>query len=47
MTMPRYSVLETILVDNPDFDSLEKLTEQIEQKAFLEMEIIIEYLKRL
>jgi len=30
--MPRYSIFEVILVDNPDFDDLETLTESIKNK---------------
>lgn len=43
--MPRYSVLETILVDNPDFDSLDSLTQEIEAKAMSEVDTIIIYLQ--
>jgi hypothetical protein len=30
--MPQYSIFEVILVDNPDFDDLDTLTESIKNK---------------
>ncbi len=32
---PRYSILETVLIDNPNFNDLEKLSKQIEDKLVL------------
>ncbi|WP_417888127.1 DUF7000 family protein [Zunongwangia sp.] len=45
--MPEYSILETILVEKPDFNNLDKLTEQIETKMIKASEEILDYLKTL
>lgn len=44
--MPLYSVLETIIIQTPDFNDLSGLTKEIEKKAFSEIEEIVEYLKK-
>lgn len=43
--IPKYSILETTLVENPDFNHLDKLTEQIETKIIKVSEEILDYLK--
>lgn len=43
--MPRYSVLETVLVEEPDFDNLDKLTKEIEAKAGAFSGEILTYIK--
>lgn len=43
--MPRYSVLEVILMDHPDFNKLDTLTQKIEDKAIKISNEIIDYLK--
>ena len=45
--MPKYSILETTLVENPDFNNLDKLTEQIETKIIKASDEILDYLKTL
>ena len=45
--MPKYSILETTLVENPDFNNLNKLTEQIETKMIKASDEILDYLKTL
>ena len=45
--MPVYSILEAVLVENPDFNNLAKLTEQIETKMITTSEEILDYLKTL
>nr|WP_243754724.1 hypothetical protein [Flavobacterium jejuense] len=45
--MPKYSILETTLVENPDFNNLDKLTEQIETKMIRASDEILDYLKTL
>ena len=45
MEMPKYSILETILVENPDFNNLNVLTEQIESKMIKVSDEILDYLK--
>ncbi|WP_221404867.1 DUF7000 family protein [Roseivirga seohaensis] len=45
--MPAYSILEAVLVENPDFNNLAKLTEQIEAKMITTSEEILNYLKTL
>ncbi len=44
-TMPKYSVLEVILVENPNFNELDNLTSKIEKEAILLTEEIIDYIK--
>lgn len=46
-TMPKYSVLETVLVEQPDFESLDILSAQIGRVAFTQVEEIITHLKTL
>lgn len=43
--MPKYSVLEDILVENPDFNNLELLTKQIENRTIQISDEIISHLK--
>ena len=45
--MPEYSILEAVLVEKPDFNNLDKLTEQIETKMIKASEEILDYLKTL
>ncbi len=45
--MPEYSILEVALVENPDFNNLDKLTEQIETKMSKASDEILDYLKTL
>lgn len=45
--IPKYSILETTLVKNPDFNNLDKLTEQIESKMINASNEILDYLKTL
>lgn len=44
-TRPQYSILETVLIDKPNFKDLEKLTKQIESKLISITSEIIEYIK--
>lgn len=43
--MPKYSILETILVENPDFNDLDKLNDEIESKMIQASEEILDHLK--
>lgn len=43
-SMPKYSVLEAVLVDNPDFDNINELTAQISSAADELAQEIIEYI---
>ncbi|MBU2940180.1 hypothetical protein KO494_11595 [Lacinutrix sp. C3R15] len=45
--MPKYSILEATLVENPDFNNLSKLTEQIETKMIQVSDEILTHLKTL
>ncbi|MBU3011114.1 hypothetical protein KO506_06850 [Polaribacter vadi] len=45
--MPKYSILETTLVENPDFNNLNALTEQIENEMIKVSDEILDYLKTL
>ena len=45
MTRPQYSILETVLIDKPNFNDLEKLTKQIENKLISITDEIIEDIK--
>lgn len=45
IAMPRYSVLEVIIADNPDFDRLDILTQSIQEEATKFTAEIINYLK--
>jgi len=44
-TRPDYSILETSILENPDFNDLDKLSRQIENKLVLVTEEIIEDIK--
>ena len=46
-TKPQYSELEIVLVDNPDFEDIDKLTTAIVNSAAEEADRVIEYLKKL
>ncbi len=45
--MPKYSILETTLVENPDFNNLDLLTKQIETQMLKVSEEILDYIKTL
>ena len=45
-TRPQYSILETVLIEKPDFSDLEKLSKQIEKKLTSTTVEIIEDIKR-
>jgi len=45
--MPKYSILETTLVEDPDFNNLDLLTKQIETQMFKVSEEILDYIKTL
>lgn len=45
--MPKYSILETTLVENPDFNNLNVLSELIEKKLTQVSDEILDYLKKL
>lgn len=45
MTRPQYSILETVLIEKPNFNDLEKLTKQIENKLISITDKIIEDIK--
>lgn len=42
---PQYSILETVLIDKPNFNDLEKLTKEIENKIISTTDEIIEDIK--
>jgi hypothetical protein len=44
-TRPQYSILEAVLIINPDFNNLEKLTKQIEENLVIVSDEIIEVIK--
>ncbi len=44
-TMPKYSVLEVVLVEDPNFNELNNLTSKIEKEAILHTQEIIDYIK--
>ncbi len=44
-TKPKYSELEVVLVENPDFDDLETLTAKIKKEVANYLKEIIDYLK--
>lgn len=46
MTRPKYSILETVLIEKPNFNDLEKLSKQIENKLTSITDDIIEDIKR-
>ena len=43
--MPKYSIFEMTLVENPDFNNLDRLTEKIETKMMEASGEILDYLK--
>ncbi|WP_070964100.1 DUF7000 family protein [Vibrio sonorensis] len=43
--MPRYSVLEAILVEEPDFSDLESLNREIYQRASLVTDEVVSYIR--
>lgn len=45
--IPKYSILESIIVKDPDFDNLDKLIEQIETQMMKASDEILDYLKTL
>lgn len=45
-TKPQYSILETVLIENPDFNDLDLLSQQIEDKLLIVSNEIIEDIKR-
>ncbi len=45
--MPKYSILETTLVDDPDFNNLNSLSERIETKMIQVSDEILNYLNTL
>ena len=45
--MPEYSIIQTVIERNPDFDNLPLLTKKIEKRLTNESERIIEYLRML
>ncbi|MBC9798453.1 DUF7000 family protein [Sinomicrobium weinanense] len=45
--MPKYSILEMTLVENPDFNNLDKLAERIETKMIEASSEILDYLTTL
>lgn len=45
--MPKYSILESIIVKDPDFDNLDKLIEQIETQMMKASDEVLDYLKTL
>jgi hypothetical protein len=45
--MPKYSILESTLIENPNFNNLNALTEQIETKMIKVSDEILDYLKTL
>ena len=44
MTKPRYSVLETVLIESPDFDDTDALSAKIEQSAMTAVNQIMSFL---
>ncbi len=46
VTRPKYSILETVLIEIPNFNDLEKLSKQIENKLTSITDDIIEDIKR-
>lgn len=44
-TMPKYSVLEVVLVEDPNFNELNNLTSKIEKEVILHTQEIIDYIK--
>ena len=46
-TMPKYSVLEILLIEEPDFNNLDELTAEIEEKASFLSKEIMDHIKNL
>ncbi|PXY42265.1 hypothetical protein DMB65_03275 [Flavobacterium cheongpyeongense] len=46
MTRPQYAILETTLIEKPDFNDLDKLTRQIEEKLVLVTNEILQDIKK-
>lgn len=44
-TKPQYSILETTLIENPNFNDLEKLSKQLEEKLVLVTDDILQDIK--
>ena len=44
---PKYAELEIVLIDNPNFEKIDELTGKIINKAVIEAEEVIAYLKKL
>lgn len=44
-TRPKYSILETTLIEKPDFNDLDKLTRQIEEKLVLVTNEVLQDIK--
>lgn len=44
-TMPKYSVLEAVLIESPDFDDLNTLTAKIEKAAFSVSNEVLDHVK--
>ena len=45
-TKPQYSILETVLIENPNFNDLDLLSQQIEDKLVIVSEEIIQDIKK-
>ena len=45
--MPKYSILEAVLISNPDFDNLEKLSKKIEKELIQASDDVIASIKSL
>ena len=43
---PQYAELEIVLIDNPNFEKIDELTDDIINKAVIEAEEVIAYLKK-
>jgi hypothetical protein len=46
VTRPQYSILETTLIEKPDFNDLDKLTRQIEEKLVFVTNEILQDIKK-
>ena len=44
-TMPKYSVLEVILIEEPDFNNLDKLTIELGEKVYFLSKEIVDHIK--
>lgn len=45
-TKPQYAILETVLIENPDFNNLDLLSQQIEDKLLIVSNEIIDDIKK-